>query len=52
MNENAYRVTTIKFSQLEEFGARLIRAVSRKGLAVNITLSVLSLNTYQMMRRA
>lgn len=36
------RVRRIKtrFAQLEEFGARIIRAVSRKGLAVKITLSI------------
>jgi hypothetical protein len=36
-----------KFSQLEEFGERFIRAVSRRGLAVKI---ILSFNVYQMMR--
>ena len=29
-----------RFAQLEEFGARIIRAVSRKGLVVKITLSI------------
>jgi hypothetical protein len=38
-----------RFFQLEEFEARLIRAVSRRGLAVKITLSILSFNIYQIM---
>ena len=38
-----------RFSQLEEFGERFIRAVSRRGLAVKIILSILSFNIYQMM---
>jgi hypothetical protein len=31
------RIIEWRFSQLEEFGVRLIRAVSRRGLAVKIT---------------
>jgi hypothetical protein len=46
------RIIETRFSQLEEFEARLIRAVSRRGLAVKTILSILSFNVYQMMRRA
>jgi hypothetical protein len=43
------RIIETRFSQLEEFGAKFIRAISRRGLAVKIILSILSLNIYQMM---
>jgi hypothetical protein len=46
------RIIETRFAQLEEFGARLIRAVSRKDLAVKITLSILSFNIHQMMKGA
>jgi hypothetical protein len=46
------RIIETRFSQLEEFEARLIRAVSRRGLAVKITPSILSSNIYQMMKEA
>jgi hypothetical protein len=46
------RIIEKRFSQLEEFRARLIRAVSKRGLAVKITLSILSSNIYQMMSGA
>jgi hypothetical protein len=46
------KIIETRFSQLEEFGARLIRAVSRRGLVGKIILFVLSFNIYQMMRRA
>ena len=42
-------VVETKFSQPEEFGARLIRAVSRRGLTIKIILHILSFNIYQMM---
>jgi hypothetical protein len=45
-------IIEMRFSQLEGFRARLIRAVSRRGLAVKITLSISSLNIYQMIRGA
>ena len=45
------RIIETRFSQLEEFGARFIRAISRRGLAVKIILSILSFNMYQMMGR-
>jgi hypothetical protein len=46
------RIIETRFSQLDEFGARFMRAVSRRGLAVKILLSILSFNIYQMMRGA
>ena len=46
------RVIETRFAQLEEFGARIIRAVSRKSLAVKITLSILTFNIHQMMKGA
>jgi hypothetical protein len=45
----ARRIIETRFSQLEEFGAKFIRAVSRRGLAVKILLSILSFNIYQKM---
>ena len=45
------RIIETRFSQLEEFGAKFIRAISRRGLAVKIILSILSFNIYQMMGR-
>jgi hypothetical protein len=44
------RMIETLFSQLEEFGLRFIRAVSRRGLAVKIILSILSFNIYRMMK--
>jgi len=44
------RIVETRFSQLEEFGLRFIRAVSRRGLAVKIILSMLAFNITQMMR--
>ena len=44
------RIIETRFSQLEEFGSRFIRAISRRGLAEKIILSILSLNIQQMMR--
>jgi len=44
------RIIETRFSQLDEFGVRFMRAVSRRGLAVKILLSILSFNIYQMMR--
>lgn len=46
------RIIETRFSQLDEFGARFMRAVSRRSLAVKILLSILSFNIYQMMRGA
>jgi hypothetical protein len=43
------RIIKTRFSQLEEFGAKFIRAISRRGLAVKTILSILSLNIYYMM---
>ena len=43
------RIIETRFSQLEEFGLRFIRAVSRRGLAINIVLSILAFNIYQLM---
>jgi hypothetical protein len=43
------RIVETRFSQLEEFGAKFVRAISRRGLAIKIILSILSLNIYQMM---
>jgi hypothetical protein len=45
------RIIETRFSQLEEFGAKFIRAISKRGLAVKIILSILSLNICQMMGR-
>jgi hypothetical protein len=44
------RIIETRFSQLDEFGVRFMRAVSRRGLAVKILMSILSFNIYQMMR--
>ena len=44
------RVIETRFSQLEEFGQRFVRAVSRRGLAVKMILSILAFNIHQMMR--
>lgn len=44
------RVIETRFSQLEEFGLRFVRAVSRRGLAVKMILSMLAFNIHQMMR--
>ena len=38
------------FSVADNFGLRFIRAVSRRGLAVKIILSLLAFNVYQLMR--
>ena len=46
------RIIETRFSQLEEFGAKFIRAISKRGLAVKIILSILSFNIYQMMKGA
>ena len=43
------RIIETRFSQLEEFGLRFIRAVSRRGLAIKIVLSILAFNIYQLM---
>ena len=44
------KVIETRFSQLEEFGLRFVRAVSRRGLAVKMILSILVFNIHQMMR--
>jgi len=44
------RIIETRFSQLEDFGLRFVRAISRKGLAVKIILSILSFNIHQMTR--
>ncbi|MGC8911663.1 MAG: hypothetical protein ACP5K8_06275 [Nitrososphaeria archaeon] len=38
------------FSQLENLGLRFVRAVSRRGLAIKIILSILAFNISQVMR--
>jgi hypothetical protein len=43
------RIIETRFSQLEEFGLRFIRAISRRGLAIKIVLSILAFNIYQLM---
>jgi hypothetical protein len=43
------RIIETRFSQLEEFGLRFIRAVSTRGLAIKIVLSILAFNIYQLM---
>ena len=44
------KVIETRFSQLEEFGLRFVRAVSRRGLAVKMILSILAFNIHQMMK--
>jgi len=39
------------FSQVENLGLRFIRAVSRRGLAIKIILSIIAYNILQMIRR-
>ncbi len=38
------KIIETRFSQLEEYGLRFIRAVSRRGLAIKIILSILAFN--------
>jgi hypothetical protein len=44
------RIIETRFCQLEESGLRFIRAIYRRGLAVNIILSILFLNIQLMMK--
>ena len=46
----ARKIIETRFSQLEEYGLRFIRAVSRRGLAIKIILSILAFNICQMMK--
>ncbi len=42
------RIIETMFSQLEEYGLRFIRAASRKGSTIKITLSILAFNISQI----
>ena len=46
----ARKIIETRFSQLEEYGLRFIRTVSRRGLAIKIILSILAFNICQMMK--
>ena len=44
------RIIETIFSKLEELGLRFIRAITRKGLAIKIILSIIAFNIIQMMK--
>lgn len=46
------KIIETRFYQLNELGLRFVRAITRKGLAVKIILSILAFNIHQMMRIA
>ena len=46
------KIVETRFYQLNELGLRFVRAITRKGLAVKIILSILAFNIHQMMRIA
>lgn len=46
------KIVETRFYQLNELGLRFVRAITRKGLAVRILLSILAFNIHQMMRTA
>lgn len=43
------RIIETRFSQLEEYGLRYVRAVTRRGLAIKIITAILAFNIYQLM---
>lgn len=43
------RLIETRFSQLEEYGLRFVRAITRRGLAIKIITAILAFNIYQMM---
>jgi DNA-binding LacI/PurR family transcriptional regulator len=45
------RIIETIFSQIENLGLRFIRAISRRGLAIKIILSIIAFNILQMMKR-
>ena len=45
------RIIETIFSQIENLGLRFIRAISRRGLAIKIILSIIAFNILQMMKK-
>jgi hypothetical protein len=43
------RLIETRFSQLEEYGLRYVRAISRRSLAIKIIVAILVFNIYQLM---
>jgi hypothetical protein len=43
------RLIETKFSQLEEYGLRYVRAVTRRGLTIKIITAILAFNIYRLM---